>query len=129
MFATVVEQNQKLQLASERRGKSRRTARQSLDFDSPRRKRSSDLVPPSIDDSDFERDSLRSQSSKSTRLRLQEQFILIAEKVTDDTESDSVKEWIRKHVSQVMAQAGNVDDLNPKDAALGGLDRAQVWLG
>ena len=123
MFANVCEQNRKLQLATSQMA--RRTARQSLDFDSPVRKARMEVVA-TPDDSDVERDSLRSQSSRSTRLRLQEKFEVIAEMSTDDPDSDRVKEWIRKHASQVMAQAGTADDLNPKDAAFGGFKRASV---
>ena len=124
MLATVCEQNRKLQLATSQM--SRRTARQSLDFASPVRKSRME-VPATPDDSDVERDSLRSQSSRSTSLRLQEKFEVIAELSTDDPESEGVKEWIRKHASQVMAQAGTTDDLNPKDAAFGGFKRASVY--
>jgi len=125
MFAAVCEQNRKLQLATSQMA--RRTARQSLDFDSPVRKfRTQVMATP--DDSDVERDSLRSQSSRSTRLRLQDKFEVIAEMATDDHESDRVKEWIRKHALQVMAQAGSTDDLNPKDAAFGGFKRASVCV-
>ena len=125
MFAAVCEQNRKLQLATSQMA--RRTARQSLDFDSPVRK-SRIQVMATPDDSDVERDSLRSQSSRSTRLRLQEKFEVIAEMATDDPDSDRVKEWIRKHALQVMAQAGTTDDLNPKDAAFGGFKRASVCV-
>jgi hypothetical protein len=103
MFASVREQNRKLRLATLRM--SLRTARQSLDFALPIRKRTrtGNLVPATPQDAYVERNSLRLQNQRSTRMRLQQKFEVIAELATEDSESDRVKEWVRKHAIQVMA--------------------------
>jgi len=116
MFATVCEQNRKLRLATLRM--SLRTARQSLDFALPIRKRTrtGNLVPATPQDAYVERNSLRLQSQRSTRLRLQK-FEVIAELATEDSESDRVKEWVRKHAIQVMAQPTTSIQRTPHSSA------------
>ena len=116
MFASVREQNRKLRLATLRM--SLRTARQSLDFALPIRKRTrtGNLVPATPQDAYVERNSLRLQSQRSTRLRLQK-FEVIAELATEDSESDRVKEWVRKHAIQVMAQQTTSIQRTPHSSA------------
>jgi hypothetical protein len=117
MFASVREQNRKLRLATLRM--SLRTARQSLDFALPIRKRTrtGNLVPATPQDAYVERNSLRLQSQRSTRLRLQQKFEVIAELATEDSESDRVKEWVRKHAIQVMAQPTTSIQRTPHSSA------------
>ncbi len=130
-FATLVEQNRKLSLMS------RKSASKSLIFDSPKRRRAApfspkhrarEQIPATQEDEDyeFERDSVRSNSSRSTRIRLQEKFRIIDKISTDSLTPAGQKEWFRKHVSQVMAQSGNTDDLDPANDDFGGFKRVQV---
>jgi hypothetical protein len=117
-FATLVEQNRKRDLMS------RKSASKSLNFDSPKRRRIAPYTPkhraPEIipatqeeDDYEIERDSVRSSSTRSTRIRLQDKNRVIDEKPADYFTSTSHKDWIKKHASQIMAQSGNPDDIEP----------------
>jgi hypothetical protein len=130
-FATLVEQNRKLSLMS------RKSASKSLNFDSPNRRRAApfspkhrarEQIPATQEDEDYEceRDSVRSNSSRSTRIRLQEKFRVIDKISTDSLTPAGQKEWFRKHASQVMAQSGNTDDLDPANDDFGGFKRVQV---
>jgi hypothetical protein len=104
-FATLVEQNRKLDLMSD--NMSRKSASKSLNFDSPKRRRAAPYTPrqraPEIiaatqeeDDYEFERDSVRSSSSRSTRIRLQDKYSVIDEKPADFFTPTSHKDWIKK---------------------------------
>jgi len=130
-FATLVEQNRKLSLMS------RKSASKSLNFDSPKRRRAApfspkhrarEQIPATQEDEDYEceRDSVRSHSSRSTRIRLQEPYRIIEKISTDSLTPAGQKEWFRKHASQVMAQSGNTDDLDPANDDFGGFKRVQV---
>ena len=130
-FATLVEQNRKLSLMS------RKSASKSLNFDSPKRRRAApfspkhrarEQIPATQEDEDYEceRDSVRSNSSRSTRIRLQEPYRIIERISTDSLTPAGQKEWFRKHASQVMAQSGNTDDLDPANDDFGGFKRVQV---
>ena len=130
-FATLVEQNRKLSLMS------RKSASKSLNFDSPKRRRAApfspkhrarEQIPATQEDEDYEceRDSVRSNSSRSTRIRLQEPYRIIEKIPTDSLTPAGQMEWFRKHASQVMAQSGNSDDLDPANDDFGGFKRVQV---
>jgi hypothetical protein len=134
-FATLVEQNRKLSLMS------RKSASKSLNFDSPKRRRAAPFspkhrareqmmlqIPATQEDEDYEceRDSVRSHSSRSTRIRLQEPYRIIEKIPTDSLTPAGQMEWFRKHASQVMAQSGNSDDLDPANDDFGGFKRVQV---
>jgi hypothetical protein len=130
-FATLVEQNRKLSLMS------RKSASKSLNFDSPKRRRAApfspkhrarEQIPATQEDEDYEceRDSVRSHSSRSTRIRLQQPYRIIEKIPTDSLTPAGQMEWFRKHASQVMAQSGNSDDLDPANDDFGGFKRVQV---
>ena len=129
-FAALVEQNRKLELMS------RKSASKSLNFDSPKRRRTAPYTPrhrapeiiaetPEEDDYEFERDSVRTSSSRSTRIRLQEKFRVIDEKPANFFTPTSHKDWIKKYAAQIMAQSGNPDDIDP-DSEYGGFKKVQV---
>ena len=115
-----------------RAGRARKTARQSLDFDSPIRKRGSPSlrqarlqVPDSPDASELSpRDSVQSQSS--SRIRLQERYRFIEEKSTESNNPEMIKDWIRRRCTQVMADSGNSYDHTSVDADYGGFKPVQV---
>ncbi len=113
---------------------SRKTASKSLNFDSPKRKRAvpffpkhrvPQLIPAIQEDEDFEyeRDSVRSNSSRSTRIRLRDKYRAIDEKPSDFFTPTGRKDWIKKHAAQIMAQSGNPDDI---DSENGGFKKVQV---
>jgi hypothetical protein len=82
---------------------SRKSARLSLDFDSPKwkwvvplftKKRAPELIAASQDEDDFdcERDSVRSNSSQSMRIRLQQNFRIIDQKPADSMSPATIKD-------------------------------------
>jgi hypothetical protein len=77
------------------------------------------------DDFDYERDSVSSNSSWSTRIRLQEKIGVIDQKPAYSTTPANIKDWIRKHAANVMAQSCNHEDVDPSDAAYCGFKRVQ----
>jgi hypothetical protein len=116
---------------------SRKSASKSLNFDSPKRRRAApfspkhrarEQIPATQEDEDYEceRDSVRSHSSRSTRIRLQQPYRIIEKIPTDSLTPAGQMEWFRKHASQVMAQSGNSDDLDPANDDFGGFKRVQV---
>ena len=113
----------------------RKSAKQVLDFDEmpPTRKsqlaftpphKSRELIPASQEISDFERDSIASQSS--TRKRLQEKFRVVGTKNTSDCTPQQITEWLHATARADMAKAGNYEDLQSKREILGGFVRANV---
>jgi nitrogen fixation-related uncharacterized protein len=120
---------------------SRKTARQSLSFDSPPSKpakyRHQQFTPPRHareqikttqydDDDDYERDSLCSSQTGSTRIRLQERWKFIGTKDKAITTLDETKEWIDEHLHAEMAKAGQFEDLRPALTDVGGFKRVHV---
>ncbi len=131
-FATLVEQDRKLALMS------RKSASRSLNFGSPKRKRAAlfspkhrgpQTMPATQEDDDFkyERDSLCSNSSHSTRIRLQDKYRVIDENPAEFPTPMGHKDWIKKHASQIMAQSGNPDNIEP-DSEYGGIKKVQVHV-
>jgi hypothetical protein len=85
------------------------------------------LIPATQEDEDFEyeRDSVRSNSSRSTRIRLQDKYRVIDEKPSDFFTPTGHKDWIKKHAAQITAQSGNPDDIQP-DSEYGGFKKVQI---
>ncbi len=80
-------------------------------------------------DSVFERDSLASQSSRTTRIRLQEKFRVIQVLDKSETTSEDMRKWIEEQARAEMAKAGNYKDLPVRDTeSIGGFKRAHVRL-
>ncbi len=104
-FSSMVEDTRKQELMS------RKTARQSLDFDSPPPKpakyRHQQITPPrhaherirarQHDDDDCERSSLCSSQTGSTRIRLQERWRNIRTKDKATCNPENIKQWIEDH--------------------------------
>jgi hypothetical protein len=99
-----------------------KTASKSLNFDSPKRERAApfslkhrapQLIPATQEDEDFEyeRDSVRFNSSRSTRIHLQDRCRVIDEKPSDFFTPPGHKDRIKKHAAQIMVQSGNPDDI------------------
>ena len=119
---------------------SRKPARQSLDFDSPPRQsakyRHPQFTPPrhvreqipatQDDDEEFERDSLCSSQTGSTRIRLQEKWRVFRTKDKATNSLDEIKEWIDAHGRAEMAKAGQYEDLRPAPSDAGGFKRVHV---
>ncbi len=80
------------------------------------------------DNFDDEMDFVRSNSSRSTRIRLQEKFRVIDEKPADSTAPASVKDWVRNHAVNVMAQSGNYEVVDAADIAIGGFRVTHVGV-
>jgi hypothetical protein len=81
------------------------------------------------DDYDFERDSLASQSSRPTRIRLQEKFRVIQVLDQAETTPADMKKWIEEHARAEMAKAGSYENLPARDTeCIGGFMRAHVRL-
>ena len=120
---------------------SRKTARQSLEFDSPPRQhakyRHPQVTPPrrareqiqatqDDDDDDIERDSLCSSQTGSTRIRLQERWRIIGTKNKVTTPDNEIQQWIQEHAVAEMAKAGHFEDLRPASTDVGGFKRVHV---
>ena len=137
-FTSMVEDTRKQELMS------RKTARQSLAFDSPPRQapkfRREHFTPPrhgrveipatqleDDDDEDFERDSLAGASQTgSTRIRLQERWRIIGTRDKLTNTPEDIKRWLEEHATAEMAKAGLFEDLHPKPSDVGGWKRAHV---
>ena len=135
-FTELVEDTRKQQLMA------RITAHKSLPFDSapvvscraqftpPRRSAPVQIQPTQMEeDYDFERDSLASQSSRTTRIRLQEKFRVIQVLDKSETTPADMRKWIEEQARAEMAKAGNYEDLPARDTeSIGGFKRAHVRL-
>ncbi len=135
-FTSMVEDTRKRELMS------RKTARQSLDFESPPPKpakhRHQRFTAPrhareqirttqyDDDDDDYARDSLCSSQTGSTRIRLQERWKIIGTKDKATTTLDVIDEWIENHARAEMAKAGRFEDLRPAPTDVGGFKRVHV---
>ena len=137
-FTSLVEDTRKQELMSRKT----RTARQSLEFDSPPRQpakyRHPQFTPPrhtreqiqathdDDDDDDIERDSLCSSQTGSTRIRLQERWRIIGTKDKVSTPANEIQQWIEGHAVAEMAKAGHYEDLRPASTDVGGFKRVHV---
>ena len=120
---------------------SRKSAKQSLAFDSPPPKQSKyrheKFTPPRHarelisatqydDDEEMERDSLSSSQTGSTRIRLQERWRVVGTKSKATVSPEEIKKWIEDHALAEMAKGGNYEDLRPVDTDIGGFKRSHV---
>ena len=134
-FTSLVEDTRKQELMS------RKTARQSLEFDSPPRQpakyRHPQFTPPrhareqikatqDDDDDEFERDSLCSSQTGSTRIRLQERWRIIGTKAKATSSVSEINQWIEEHARAEMAKAGQYEDLRQAPTDVGGWKRVHV---
>jgi len=104
----------------------KKTARAALSFESPPpakfRKFKSPFTPPRTAadiigatqaDEDFERDSLASQSSRTTaRIRLQEKYVKVATLYKDELSPDDIKQRIRDIAFTAMAKSVIYEDID-----------------
>jgi hypothetical protein len=119
----------------------KKSARQSLDFDSPPPKqvkyRHERFTPPrhareqigttQFDEDDvYERDSIGSSQTGSTRIRLQERWRIIGTKNKATTTLHEFNEYMEEHARAEMTKAGNFEDLRSADTDVGGFKRVQV---
>ncbi len=71
-------------------------------------------------DEDFERDSLASQSSRTTaRIQLQEKYVKVATLYKDELTPDDISKSIRDIAFTVMAKSVIYEDIDPADRAFG----------
>ena len=112
----------------------RKSAKQVLDFDEmppPRKSRlaftpprkSRELIPASQEISDFERDSITSQSS--TRKRLQEKFRVVGTKNTSDCTPQQITEWLNTTAIR-HGEGGELRGTQTKREMIGGFVRVNV---
>ena len=75
----------------------------------------------------FERDSLASQSSRTTaRIRLQEKYVKVATLYKDELTPDQIKERIRKIAFAAMTKSAIFEDIEAADIDYGGFKRNNV---
>ena len=135
-LTTRLEDTRKKELMSRKK-----TARQSLDFDSPPPKpvkyRHERFTPPrhardaigttQFDEDDlYERDSIGSSQTGSTRIRLQERWRVIGTKNKATTTLHEFNEYMEEHARAEMTKAGNFEDLRSAATDVGGFKRVQV---
>ncbi len=85
-------------------------------------KTAADIIGAMQADEDFERDSLSSQSSRTTaRIRLQEKIVTVATLFTDELSPDEIKMRIRNIAFTAMSKSVIYEDLDPADRAYSGL--------
>ena len=92
---------------------------QQLQFTPPRKTR--DLIPESDEES-----SMRSESSRSTRIRLQEKFKIVECKKFCDMSRADIDAWIENVAHADMLRAGNYEDLKTRAKSIGGFVQAHV---
>ncbi len=147
MYSKITEMSRQLELAEmmemhrkQQVMEKKKSARSSLSFESPPpakfRKFKSPFTPPRTApdiigatqaDEDFERDSLASQSSRTTtRSRLQEKYVTVATLYKDELTPDEIKKHIREIAFTAMAKSVTYEDLDPADTAYGGLKKNNV---
>jgi hypothetical protein len=134
-LAEMTEMHRKQQLMEKKK-----TARSSLSFESPPPARSrkfkspftpprtaADIIGATQADEDFERDSLASQSSRTTaRIRLQEKYVKVATLYKDEMTSDEINKRIRDIAFTAMAKSVIYEDIDPADRAFGGFKKKNV---
>ena len=134
-FAEMMEQHRKEQLMS------KKTTRSALSFDSPPpppktrklpmrftpEKYAPEIIGATQADDDFERDSLASQSSRTTaRVRLQEKFVIVETMYKDESTPAEISERIRQIATDAMTKSGVYEDIDPENKAFGGFKRNNV---
>ncbi len=109
-----------------------------FNFDLPKRKRAVSYPPKHCaqqtipatqkdDDFEYERDSVRSNSSRSTRIRLQDKYRVIDEKPADFFTPMGHKDWIKEYAAQILSQSWNPDDKEP-DSVYGCFKKVQIQV-
>jgi hypothetical protein len=79
-----------------------------------------DIIGATQADEDFERDSLASQSSRTTaRIRLQEKYVKVATLYKDECTPEEIKERIREIAFNAVVKSAIYEDLDPADKAYG----------
>jgi hypothetical protein len=118
----------------------KKTARSSLSFDSPPPAKSrrfkapftpprtaADIIGATQADEDFERDSLASQSSRSTaRIRLQEKYVKVATLYKDEMTPEELKKRVRDIAFSAMSKSVIFEDIDAADRDYGGFKRNNV---
>jgi hypothetical protein len=118
----------------------KKTARSSLSFDSPPPAKSRrfkapftpprtapDIIGATQADEDFERDSLASQSSRSTaRIRLQEKYVKVATLYKDEMTPEELKKRVRDIAFSAMSKSVTFEDIDAADMDYGGFKRNNV---
>ena len=134
-LAEMMEMHRKQQLMAKKK-----TARAALSFESPPPAKSckfknpftqprtaADIIGATQADEDFERDSLASQSSRTTaRIRLQEKYVKVATLYKDELSPEEIKERIRDIAFNAMVKSAIYEDLDPADRAYGGFKKKNV---
>ena len=116
---------------------SRKSARSEFDFHpSPPCKRHAPFTPPKhgrllvpatqYEDEEFERDSLASQSSRTTRVRLIGKWTVVMVKLKSECAKDEAIEAFKIYADDELAKAGSCDDVVPRKDGLGYFKRAHV---
>jgi hypothetical protein len=94
-----------------------------------------EIISATQADEDFERDSLTSQSSRTTaRVRLQEIFVLVETilnfpnnwDLKDDSTPAEISERICQIATDAMAKSAMSEDIDPEDKPFGGFKRNNV---
>jgi hypothetical protein len=86
-----------------------------------------DIIGATQADEDFERDSLASQSSRTTaRIRLQEKFVTVATFYIDESSPEEIKERIREIAFGAMVKSAIYEDLDPADRAFDGFKKKNL---
>ncbi len=83
-----------------------------------------DIIGATQADDDFERDSLASQSSRTTaRSRLQEKYVKVVTLYKVECTPEEIKERIREIAFNAMVKSAIYEDLDPADRAYGGFKK------
>jgi hypothetical protein len=69
---------------------------------------------------DYERSSLCSSQTGSTRIRLQERWRIVGTKDKATCNPENITRWIEDHAHAEMAKAGQFEDLRPAHTDVGG---------
>ena len=84
------------------------------------------MILPSQEMHDFERDSLASNSSRSTRKRLQEKFRVVGSKKISDFTPAQIQELLNETTRADMLKAGDYEDIRSKREMIGGFVQSHV---
>ena len=85
------------------------------------------LVPATqYDDEEFERDSLASQSSRTSRVRLIGKWTVVMVKHKSECAKDEAIDAFKLYADDELAKAGSCDDVVPRKDGLGYFKRAHV---
>jgi hypothetical protein len=87
-----------------------------------------DMTAASLYSCEFEADSMTSQSSRTARTRLQDNFVVVGTKLLAEHTPDQIHKWLVMHVQQELAIAGGVDDRHSEETYLGGFEQTNVGL-